>query len=80
MESRRVDALIARFTEDALIMVPRGGVTRGHDDIRRLLSPMVASGVVGTAHDSEIVGIEYVFREKLICTTQVIIITKIWIR
>jgi len=58
-----VDALIACFTEDALIMDPRGGVTRGHDDIRRLLLPMVASGGVGTAHDSEIVGVEFVTRE-----------------
>ena len=58
-----IDALMVCFTEDALIMDPRGGVTRGHDDIRRLLLPMVASGGVGTAHDSEIVGIEFVTRE-----------------
>lgn len=58
-----VDALIACFTKDALIMDPRGGVTRGHGDIHRLLLPMVASGGAATAHDSEIVGIEFITRE-----------------
>lgn len=58
-----VDALLACFTDDALIMDPRGGVTRGHDEIRRLLSPLVAPAGVGSAHDSEILGVEFVTLE-----------------
>ena len=58
-----VDALIACFTDDALVVDPRGGVTRGHDDIRRLLSPMVGSDRNGSTHKSEIVRIEFVTPE-----------------
>jgi uncharacterized protein (TIGR02246 family) len=58
-----VDVLIACFTDDALIVDPRGGVTRGHDDIRRLLSPMVGPDRSGSTHKSEIVRIEFVTPE-----------------
>jgi uncharacterized protein (TIGR02246 family) len=58
-----VDALIACFTDDALIVDPRGGVTRGHDDIRRLLSPMLGPSGGGSTHNSEIVRVEFVTPE-----------------
>ena len=49
-----IDAFIACFTDDAPIVDPRGGVTRGHDGIRRLLSPMVGPGDGNSTHKSEI--------------------------
>jgi len=59
-----VAALIACFTDDALIVDPRGGVTRGRADIRRLLSPMVGAGDGDSStHKSEIVRIEFVSPE-----------------
>ena len=58
-----LDALIACFTDDALIVDPRGGVTRGHDDIRRLLSPMVGPRGGGSTHNSEIMRVEFVTPE-----------------
>lgn len=45
---------------DALIVDPRGGVTRGRDDIRRLLSQVVGSGGAASTHVSEIVRVEFV--------------------
>ncbi|MFC1996591.1 YybH family protein [Chloroflexota bacterium] len=58
-----VDALIAFFTDDALIVDPRGGITRGQDGIRRLLSTMVGPGDGDSTHKSEIVRVEFVTPE-----------------
>lgn len=58
-----VDALVACFTEDALIVDPRGGVTRGHDDIRRLLSQIVGPSGGESTHTTEIVRVEFVTPE-----------------
>jgi len=58
-----VDALTACCTDDALIVDPRGGVTRGHDGIRLLLSSMVTPGDGDSTHKSEIVRIEFVTPE-----------------
>jgi uncharacterized protein (TIGR02246 family) len=58
-----VDALVACLTDDALIVDPRGGVTRGQDDIRRLLSPMVGPSGGDSTHNTEIVRVEFVTPE-----------------
>jgi uncharacterized protein (TIGR02246 family) len=55
-----IDALVACFTDDALIVDPRGTATRGHDDIRRLLSPIVGPSGGDSTHVTEIIRVEFV--------------------
>lgn len=58
-----MDALLACFTDDAVIVDPRGGVTRGRDEIRHLLSTVIHPGSGDTTHNSEIVRVEFVTPE-----------------
>jgi uncharacterized protein (TIGR02246 family) len=55
-----VDALLACLTEDAVIVDPRGTVTRGHMEIRRLLSPLLGQPGSPSTHNSEIVRVAFV--------------------
>jgi uncharacterized protein (TIGR02246 family) len=54
-----IDALLDCFTNDALIVDPRGGVTQGHDGIRHFLSHMVSPDNGDSTHKSEIVRVEF---------------------
>jgi uncharacterized protein (TIGR02246 family) len=55
-----VDALVACFTEDAVLMNPRGEVARGRDEIRRALGDFLAGPAKGSKHSSEVVRLEFI--------------------
>lgn len=58
--TRDLDALIACLTHDAIIVDPRGVVSRGRDEIRQMLSPFVVSQKTISKHKTEIVSIDFV--------------------
>ena len=55
-----VDALLACMTDDALLVDPLGRISRGRDEIRSLLAPLVAPAGGETTHKSEIVRVEFI--------------------
>jgi uncharacterized protein (TIGR02246 family) len=54
-----IDGLLACLRADAVLVNPRGGVARGHEEIRRMLGSYLADEARGTQHSSEILRIEY---------------------
>ena len=58
--TRNLDALIACLTHDAVIVDPRGVVSRGRDEIRQTLYPYVVSQETVSKHKTEIVSIDFV--------------------
>jgi uncharacterized protein (TIGR02246 family) len=55
-----VDALVGCFTENAVLMNPRGEVARGRDEIRRALGEFLAGPAKGSKHSSEVVRLEFI--------------------
>jgi uncharacterized protein (TIGR02246 family) len=55
-----VDALLACMTDDVLVVDPLGRVSRGRDEVRNLLAPLVAPTGGDSTHKSEIVRVEFV--------------------
>jgi uncharacterized protein (TIGR02246 family) len=55
-----VDALLACITNDALVVDPLGRVSRGRDEIRNLLAPLIGPTGGDSTHRSEIVRVELV--------------------
>ena len=58
-----VDALLACMAHDVLIVDPNGRVSRGHDEVRALLSPLIGPTGGDSTHKSEIVRVEFVTSE-----------------
>ena len=51
------------MAHDVLIVDPNGSVSRGHDEVRALLSPLIGPTGDDSTHNSEIVRVEFVTSE-----------------
>ncbi|MEX0789719.1 MAG: SgcJ/EcaC family oxidoreductase [Actinomycetota bacterium] len=55
-----VESLLACLTDEAVLVSPRGDLVRGHTEIGRELTSLLAGPVRGSAHMSRIIRVEFV--------------------
>jgi uncharacterized protein (TIGR02246 family) len=68
-----LDALVSPFAPDATIIDPFGGVSSGRDEIRRLLSELLAGSGRGSTHTGTILSVRFVSADVALADGEAVI-------
>jgi uncharacterized protein (TIGR02246 family) len=68
-----VEAIVACLAEDAVIVNPRGGVARGHAEIRRELDSLFGGEFAGSKHTSKIVRVSFVSHDVAVLDGEAVV-------